>query len=177
LLKLKVKKSVVSSAMVELVETLLEICGFEILATNIHNALSSKYPPVQLHTALILSRFFAHLEPFMFSNQQIKEALQYLFSIANSRDSDTRDAGMKALGIALAVGGEQTLEVSVGNNNIDKMKLLRIREHANAFLASINEENKESVQVEEEKPVQVDFEQKEVQIIKSTSHDLENMVK
>ncbi|KRZ79059.1 Cytoskeleton-associated protein 5 [Trichinella papuae] len=175
LLKLKVKKSVVSSAMVELVETLLEICGFEILATNIHNALSSKYPPVQLHTALILSRFFAHLEPFMFSNQQIKEALQYLFSIANSRDSDTRDAGMKALGIALAVGGEQTLEVSVGNNNIDKMKLLRIREHANAFLASINEENKESVQVEEEKPVQVDVKQKEVQIIKSTSDDLENM--
>ncbi|KRY57420.1 Cytoskeleton-associated protein 5 [Trichinella britovi] len=174
LLKLKVKKSVVSSAMVELVETLLEICGFEILATNIYNALSSKYPPVQLHTALILSRFFAHLEPFMFSNQQIKEALQYLFSIANSRDSDTRDAGMKALGIALAVGGEQTLEVSVGNNNIDKMKLLRIREHANAFLASINEENKESVQVEEEKPVQVDVEQKEVQIIKSTSNELEN---
>ncbi|KRX25723.1 Cytoskeleton-associated protein 5 [Trichinella nelsoni] len=174
LLKLKVKKSVVSSAMVELVETLLEICGFEILATNIYNALSSKYPPVQLHTALIMSRFFAHLEPFMFSNQQIKEALQYLFSIANSRDSDTRDAGMKALGIALAVGGEQTLEVSVGNNNIDKMKLLRIREHANAFLASINEENKESVQVEEEKPVQVDVEQKEVQIIKSTSNELEN---
>ncbi|KAL1240706.1 Cytoskeleton-associated protein [Trichinella spiralis] len=174
LLKLKVKKSVVSSAMVELVETLLEICGFEILATNIYNALSSKYPPVQLHTALILSRFFAHLEPFMFSNQQIKEALQYLFSIANSRDSDTRDAGMKALGIALAVGGEQTLEVSVGNNNIDKMKLLRIREHANAFLASINEENKESVQVEEEKPVQVDVQQKEVQIIKSTSKELEN---
>ncbi|KRZ79060.1 Cytoskeleton-associated protein 5 [Trichinella papuae] len=95
--------------------------------------------------------------------------------IANSRDSDTRDAGMKALGIALAVGGEQTLEVSVGNNNIDKMKLLRIREHANAFLASINEENKESVQVEEEKPVQVDVKQKEVQIIKSTSDDLENM--
>ncbi|OUC39668.1 HEAT repeat protein [Trichinella nativa] len=174
LLKLKVKKSVISSAMVELVETLLEICGFEILATNIYNALSSKYPPVQLHTALILSRFFAHLEPFMFSNQQIKEALQYLFSIANSRDSDTRDAGMKALGIALAVGGEQTLEVSVGNNNIDKMKLLRIREHANAFLASINEENKESVQVEEEKPIQVDVEQKEVQIIKSTSNELEN---
>ncbi|KRX50168.1 Cytoskeleton-associated protein 5 [Trichinella murrelli] len=176
LLKLKVKKSVVSSAMVELVETLLEICGFEILATNIYNALSSKYPPVQLHTALILSRFFAHLEPLMFSNQQIKEALQYLFSIANSRDSDTRDAGMKALGIALAVGGEQTLEVSVGNNNIDKMKLLRIREHANAFLASINEENKESVQVEEEKPVQVDVEQKEVQIIKSTSNELENKI-
>ncbi|XP_003376908.1 putative HEAT repeat-containing domain protein [Trichinella spiralis] len=94
--------------------------------------------------------------------------------IANSRDSDTRDAGMKALGIALAVGGEQTLEVSVGNNNIDKMKLLRIREHANAFLASINEENKESVQVEEEKPVQVDVQQKEVQIIKSTSKELEN---
>ncbi|KRY79925.1 Zygote defective protein 9 [Trichinella pseudospiralis] len=175
LLKLKVKKSVVSSAMVELVETLLEICGFEVLATNIHNALSSKYPPVQLHTALILSRFFAHLEPFMFSNQQIKEALQYLFSIANSRDSDTRDAGMKALGIALAVGGEQTLEVSVGSNNIDKMKLLRIREHANAFLASINEENKESVQIEEEKPVQVAVEQKEVRIIKSTSDDLENL--
>ncbi|KRY90766.1 Cytoskeleton-associated protein 5 [Trichinella pseudospiralis] len=175
LLKLKVKKSVVSSAMVELVETLLEICGFEVLATNIHNALSSKYPPVQLHTALILSRFFAHLEPFMFSNQQIKEALQYLFSIANSRDSDTRDAGMKALGIALAVGGEQTLEVSVGSNNIDKMKLLRIREHANAFLASIDEENKESVQIEEEKPVQVAVEQKEVRIIKSTSDDLENL--
>ncbi|KRY01333.1 Cytoskeleton-associated protein 5 [Trichinella pseudospiralis] len=175
LLKLKVKKSVVSSAMVELVETLLEICGFEVLATNIHNALSSKYPPVQLHTALILSRFFTHLEPFMFSNQQIKEALQYLFSIANSRDSDTRDAGMKALGIALAVGGEQTLEVSVGSNNIDKMKLLRIREHANAFLASINEENKESVQIEEEKSVQVAVEQKEVRIIKSTSVDLENL--
>ncbi|KRY01332.1 Cytoskeleton-associated protein 5 [Trichinella pseudospiralis] len=95
--------------------------------------------------------------------------------IANSRDSDTRDAGMKALGIALAVGGEQTLEVSVGSNNIDKMKLLRIREHANAFLASINEENKESVQIEEEKSVQVAVEQKEVRIIKSTSVDLENL--
>ncbi|KHJ48143.1 HEAT repeat protein [Trichuris suis] len=128
--RLKERKPVVVSALVEAVDAISKTVSFDSIAEETVKALSNKSPGVKVQTALFIGRYFSTCSSAVLSKKNLKIVVGPLAKTISESDPEVRDSAATALASIWNAAGEGTIKPLLGEIADDHLKMKKIKDLA-----------------------------------------------